>query len=447
MALEVVDPPGCPDPTGKYALLQIIISIVSTIMIFIIALYVTIQSITELSLLNKNNQKVYSFFNRTFYGNISLFWLSFIGYSVRIGICILNYFADNISVHEAWITLFGLLGTTIWIFQLFTVEINSVGRLYYTFDNTIYQVSICYIVLAFIFFIIALGCAIGGVLVYFLSHIVGYEQYRHYVKFLILIGGVIIMSAHYLTIGIFAQKLLALLKSAAYKQPNAVHMSNDMSKDKRSSLLNNECSLTKELSVSVNGLNASAVTPHNNSLLNRKDRTLFSDKEKELIQMTSKLLTLSFVGYMFLLIPITLGVILGLSWSNNIDLFLSWIASMVFISYGVFIKVFMYMHFPFGNKLYYHYCRCFKCCDFCIRRRLVKRVYQDISRNKLDLSYESTVNDVLKYEPSHSQPNKLSTDTNHTNQATLSQTRSTVQGLPFINKSFSKSGTDIITKL
>ena len=444
MILEVTNAPGCPDPKGQHVSSQLIISLSFTLIVFIIALFVSFQSFKGLILLS--NQKVYNFFNRMFYINILLFWLLFICYSIRIGICSLNYFVDNISVDEIWITICGVLGTIIWIFQLFTVEMNSIARLYYTFDNTIYQIQICYIVWACFWFIIALVCAIGGVLFYFLSHITGYEQYREYVTYAIGFGGIIIIATHCVTISTFTRKLLSLLRSSNSTKIKAATngMPSESSKDKRVILLQDQQqnSITKnKSSLSINGSVYMAKPNLKNESINESS----NDKEKELIQMASKLLTLSLVGYTFLLIPIGLGIILGLSLSNNIDLLLSWIASMVFILYGVFIKVFMYMHFPFGNNLYYHYCRCFKCCDLCIRICMQKWVYDGRIGNQLDLSYTSTLSRVIdnvnKYDESNSKPIN-SNDTNATNQQNLSRTHSSVQGHTLTNQT-SKSDLEI----
>mmetsp|Transcript_82846 Transcript_82846/g.101542 ORF Transcript_82846/g.101542 Transcript_82846/m.101542 type:complete len:109 (-) Transcript_82846:150-476(-) len=107
------------------------------------------------------------------------------------------------------------------------------------------------------------------------------------------------------------------------------------------------------------------------------------------------------------------------------------------------------MHFPFGNTLYYHYCRCFKCCDLCIRAYMITWVNDGMIGNQIDLSYTTTaslsklINKNNRYDESNSKAMNSDDDINPANQRNMSRTRSSIQGHTLTNQT-SKSDLEII---
>ena len=142
MSLHVDYSPECPNPNKRFGKSKIIILIEFTIIMLGISIFVSYKSIKKLLLASKKSGC--NFFIVTFYCNIILFWLSFIGYTSGIIICSVDYFRNK-SIIATWIPIINAGFTCTWILQIFVIEITSVTRFYITFANTEFKFNELYI--------------------------------------------------------------------------------------------------------------------------------------------------------------------------------------------------------------------------------------------------------------------------------------------------------------
>ena len=374
MTFEILIISGC--PTHKESLLVLYVYVV---IMSLIGMIITFKSVINLIGTTMNDDHYIIYYKRLFCTNIVLYWISFICYSSSIILCGIDSIEGiSFDVNDQYVILLLLVSNIAWIIQLSTYESTNFGRLYLTLSNSKYGFNGHFSSIYLTIFNIGMLAIIFGIILYYLSFFDGFSDYNSYVIYPTLSGILIAIISHFGVLLTYRIKILKLLVSTKIK-------TNKIIKRNQRTLLSN---FSNELE-----------SPNNKKSNSKQNRTKkssqsvlkFTEKEKDLINLSSKLQTLSIMSYIILFIPLSVVFIYIMGIASNNSESLSIISNIILTLFGLIIKLFMYMHFKFGDTLYYEYFKCifFRYTDNSIKISIITRIQAYI--NNADISVTTTL--------------------------------------------------------
>ena len=377
--------------------IEALIALMGEVLVFLLGF--GFSSLAYKLLLSYNEMKVEFTLKITLLLNMSTFWIIYV-----LG-WVINYYCFRLNIthntteimNPEGIVLIQVIWLSFIVLQFVFVQVNATKRAYYILINTKYPLTIKSMLISVWFTIISTSLFFVSILFYYSPYIENYQYLRDYVVIILPVGMVFAVFCHINMSYKFVKTLFLMIydSKTLYHQSFKYESGFSDCKDSKST----DQTIPTKLTPSITLFSDSQ--GHSIQNLNESNTTTFLGQTPEYISATartpkvnivipvginlsimkniSKLITISLVACILIGIPLICCILAVIfkEYNNVMTIITGHILTMV----SMFSIFYMYLHFPFSDKIYYNKLICCIKCDNKITEKISKMVEKQIIKN------------------------------------------------------------------